>query len=90
MTWRTPEECEDYISRFSQGDTFKEKSPEFQSVAIALLKEGFDRVQLIIAKTSNSKLIIKISTAKRKNRRNILNIPLSPRYFDSGSYLFNY
>jgi hypothetical protein len=48
------------------------------------------RVQLIIAKTSNSKLIIKISTAKRKNRRNILNIPLSPRYFDSGSYLFNY
>jgi len=48
------------------------------------------RVQLIIAKISNSKLIIKISTAKRKNRRNVLNIPQSPRYFDSGCYLLNY
>jgi hypothetical protein len=37
------------------------------------------RVHLTFANTSSGKLTIKISTAKRKDRRNIPDIPLCPR-----------
>ena len=42
-------------------------------------KDLIDRVHLSLANTSTGELTIKISTPKRKNRGNTLNIPLRPR-----------
>jgi hypothetical protein len=57
-------------ARFLKGSKARGQKPN---------KRGKNGVQLTFANTSSGKLTIKISTAKRKDRRNILDIPLCPR-----------
>jgi hypothetical protein len=49
---------------------------KFWDVPVPYPSYDFNRVHLSFANTSSGKLTIEISTAKRKDRRNTLNIPL--------------